>query len=61
MLIWCYPVIQLYANYKQGMGEDFSKATPAGTFDFQVRDRRHSAMPAYGFLKDTQANALVYL
>lgn len=28
--------LQLYANYKQGMGEDFSKATPAGTFDFQV-------------------------
>ncbi len=45
ILIWCYPVIQLYANYKQGMGEDFSKATPAGTFDFQVRDNPPLPMP----------------
>ena len=28
--------IQLYANYKQGTGEDFSKATQPGTFAFQV-------------------------
>ncbi|KAK4692263.1 hypothetical protein P7C71_g4907, partial [Lecanoromycetidae sp. Uapishka_2] len=28
-------LLELYANYKQGMGEDFSKATQPGTFDFQ--------------------------
>lgn len=27
---------QLYANFKQGTGEDFSKATQPGTFAFQV-------------------------
>ena len=31
------PYIQLYANYKQGTGEDFSKATQPGSFAFQVR------------------------
>lgn len=29
-------MFQLYANYKQGTGEDFSKATQPGTFAFQV-------------------------
>ncbi|CAF9927505.1 MAG: hypothetical protein ALECFALPRED_003725 [Alectoria fallacina] len=27
----------LYANYKQGTGEDFSKATQPGTFQFQEK------------------------
>lgn len=31
------PYVQLYAHYKQGTGEDFSKATQPGTFAFQVR------------------------
>ena len=37
MLMIDWVNIQLYANYKQGTGEDFSKATQPGTFAFQVR------------------------
>ena len=34
LIIGC---LQLYANFKQGSGEDFSKATQPGTFAFEVR------------------------
>ncbi|CAF9936884.1 hypothetical protein IMSHALPRED_010940 [Imshaugia aleurites] len=30
-------LLELYANYKQGTGEDFSKATQPGTFNFQEK------------------------
>ncbi|KAF6240858.1 hypothetical protein HO173_000650 [Letharia columbiana] len=30
-------LLELYANYKQGTGEDFSKATQPGTFAFQEK------------------------
>lgn len=30
-------LLELYANYKQGTGEDFSKATQPGSFAFQEK------------------------
>ncbi len=42
--------IQLYANYKQGTGEDFSKATQPGTFAFQVRSSSLLPPPSFSRL-----------